>query len=145
LKRFLEIVDEFSSLHIDQDLDDGQNLHADKFLNKIPNHEIVQLSGNHIPKGMVPLERLFDNNDVVVKMSISKENAYLIDCNLGTEEEPKYVKLSKILSENKRVEYVKLLKVLSDVFAWKYEYLKTYDTSIIEHSIPLKYDTNPLR
>jgi ribonuclease HI len=145
LKRFLETVDEFYALHIDQDSDDGQNLHADKFLNKIADHKIVQLPSNHIPKGLVPLERLFDNNDVVVKMRSSKENADLIDCNLGTEEEPKYVKLSKSLSENQRVEYVKLLKEFSDVFAWKYEDLKTYDTNIIEHRIPLKYDTNPFR
>jgi hypothetical protein len=138
-------VDKFYALQIDQDSDDGQNLHADKFMNKIADHKIIQLPSNHIPKGMVPLERLFDNNDVNVKMSSSKENANLIDCNLGTKEEPKYVKLSKSLSENQRDEYVKLLKEFSDVFAWKYEDLTTYDTNIIEHMIPLKYDTDTFK
>jgi hypothetical protein len=30
-----------------------------------------------------------------------------------------------------------------DVFAWIYEDLKTYDTSIIHNRIPLKHGTNP--
>jgi hypothetical protein len=37
------------------------------------------------------------------------------------------------------------LKEFFDVFAWKYEDLKTYDTNIIEHMIPLQDDTNPFR
>ena len=32
-----------------------------------------------------------------------------------------------------------------DVFAWFYEDFKTYDTSIIQHTIPLKPDTKPFR
>jgi hypothetical protein len=78
-----------------------------------------------------------------VKVSGYKENEDLIECNLGTEEEPKYVKLSSSLSKNQRVEYIKLSKHFSDVFAWKYEDLETYDTIIIEHRIPFKYDTKP--
>jgi ribonuclease HI len=68
IKRFLETVDEFFALHIDQDQDSESNPHADVFLNKIANHHIVQLPSNHIPKGLVPLERLFDRNDVAVKV-----------------------------------------------------------------------------
>jgi hypothetical protein len=37
------------------------------------------------------------------------------------------------------------LKEFFDVFDWKYEYLRTYDTNIIEHKIPLKEDTKPFR
>jgi hypothetical protein len=145
LKRFFETVYDFFTLHIDQYLDDDKNMHADKFMNKIADHKIVQFPSNHIPRGFVPLERLFDNNDVAMKVNGSNENADLIECNLGTEEEPKYVKLSNSLSANQRVECIKLLKEFVDVFAWKYEDLETYDTSIIEHRIPLKYDTKPFR
>jgi hypothetical protein len=106
----LETINDFSALHIDQDSDDDKNLHADKFLNKIADHKIVQLPRNHIPKGLVPLEIMFDNHDVFVKVSGSKENPNLVECNLGIEEEPKYVKLSSSLFENQRVEYIKLLK-----------------------------------
>ena len=31
-----------------------------------------------------------------------------------------------------------------DIFSWSYEDLKTYDTSIIQHKIPLKPDTKTL-
>jgi ribonuclease HI len=67
IKRFLETVDEFSVLHIDQDQDWESNPHVDVFLNKIVNHHIVQFPRNHILKGLVPLERLFDKNNVVLK------------------------------------------------------------------------------
>jgi hypothetical protein len=51
----------------------------------IVDHHIVQLPSNHIPKGLVPLERLFDNNDVAVKGNISKDDADVAECNIGTE------------------------------------------------------------
>jgi hypothetical protein len=34
------------------------------FNNQIAGRDIVQLKSNIIPKGLVPLEKLFDNNDV---------------------------------------------------------------------------------
>jgi hypothetical protein len=37
------------------------------------------------------------------------------------------------------------LREFSDVFAWTYEDLKTYDTSVIEHKIPLKEDARPFK
>jgi hypothetical protein len=38
-----------------------------------------------------------------------------------------------------------LLKEFSDVFSWTYEDLRTHDTSIIEHKIPLKEESRPFR
>jgi hypothetical protein len=38
-----------------------------------------------------------------------------------------------------------LLKEFADVFAWTYEDLKTYDTYVIEHKIPLKEEAKPFR
>jgi hypothetical protein len=145
IKVFLETVDEFFALHIDQDHDTEKIPHADIFLNKIVDHHIVQLPSNHIPKGLVPLERLFDRNDVDVKVKGSTENVEMTKCNLGTDEDPKYVKLSRSLSKEQRVEYVKILKEFDDVFSWKYEYLRTYDTNIIKHKISLKEETKPFR
>jgi ribonuclease HI len=68
IKRFLETMDDFSSVHIDQDHDTKKNPHADIFLNKIVDLHIVLFPSTHIPKGLVPLERLFERNDVVVKV-----------------------------------------------------------------------------
>jgi ribonuclease HI len=98
IKIFLETVDEFSKLHIDQDPDSDIDPHADVFLNKIVDHHIVQLPSNHIPKGLVPLEILFDRNDVAVKGKVSNEGVDIDECNIGTEEDPKFVKLSSSLS-----------------------------------------------
>jgi hypothetical protein len=53
--------------------------------------------------------------------------------------------LSSNLSREKRVEYIELSKEFADVFAWTYEDLRTYDTSIIEHKIPLKEEAKPFR
>jgi hypothetical protein len=48
--------------------------HADVFLKKIVDHYIFKLPSNHIPKGLIPLERLFDINDVEVKGKLSGED-----------------------------------------------------------------------
>ena len=69
----------------------------------------------------------------------------MIECNLGSEEDPKYVKLSSSSSKEQRVEYVKTFREFVDVFSWKYEDLRTYDTIIIEHNIPLKEEEKPFR
>ena len=38
-----------------------------------------------------------------------------------------------------------MLKEYVDVFAWSYEYLKKYDTGIIQHKVPLKSNVKPFR
>jgi len=67
LKYFLQLVYEFCLLQIDEDNLDMVNPQAndDSDLNfKIADHDIIQLSNNFIPKGLIPLEKLFDYNDV---------------------------------------------------------------------------------
>jgi hypothetical protein len=75
------------------------------------------LPSNHIPKGLVPLKILFDINYDVLKVKGSTKDVDVTECNLGTEEDPKYVKLSSSFSKEKRAEYVKLLKEFVDVFS----------------------------
>jgi ribonuclease HI len=145
IKRFLETVEEFSEMHIDQDSVSEEKLDGGNFLNKIAERNIVQLPNNHIPRGLVPLERLFDRNDVALKGEISEDDADTTQCNIGTENEPKFVKLSRSLTKEQRAEYAELLREFADVFAWTYEDLKTYDTSVIEHKIPLKKEAKPFR
>jgi hypothetical protein len=115
------------------------------FLNEIANHQIIQLPNNHIPRGLIPLERLFDGNDVAVKGRVLGEGADTAECNIGTPEDPKFVKLSRSLTTEQRVGYTELLKEFADVFAWTDKDLKTYDTSVIEHNIPLKEGAKPFR
>jgi hypothetical protein len=88
---------------------------------------------------------LFDGNDVAVKGRVLDEDADTTECNIGTQEEPKFVKLSRSLTTKQRAEYTEFLKEFADVFAWTYEDLNTYDTSVIEHKIPLKEEAKPFR
>jgi hypothetical protein len=78
----------------------------------LSNHHIVQLPSNHIPKGLVPLERIFYSNDVAVKARRSLDDADISECNIGTEKNPKFVKLSSSLSKEQRAEYAELLKIV---------------------------------
>jgi hypothetical protein len=49
------------------------------------------------------------------------------------------------LTRKQRDEYVELLNEFSDVFAWTYEDLRTYDTTVIEHNNSLKEEAKPFR
>jgi hypothetical protein len=61
----------FSATHIDQEDEKcnekiNHNSNYDpKLQNMIANHKIMVLRNNQIPKGLVPLEKLFDKDDVV--------------------------------------------------------------------------------
>jgi hypothetical protein len=93
----------------------------------------------------VPLEKLFDENDVAKNPKITASEEDVEDCNIGTEEKPKMVKLSKTLSPEVKQDYIKLMKYFPDVFAWSYDDLKVYDTKVIQHVIPLKEDQKPFK
>ena len=81
---------------------------------------------------------------MVVKGSVSNGDDDTTECNIGTQEEPNFVKLSSSLTKEQRVEYTELLREFAYVFAWTNEDLKTYDTSVIEHKIPLKEEVKPV-
>ena len=105
----------------------------------------MQLKNNIIPKVLVPLEKLFDNNDVARSPKITVNEGDVEDCNIGTQEDTKIIKLSKTLSSEVKEKYINLMKDFPDVFSWSYEDLKVYDTSIIQHVIPIKEDHKPLK
>ena len=86
---------------------------------------------------MVPLERLFDHNDVSRKDVIQTEETDVVDCGISPKANPRLVKISRKLSKNQKEAYVELMKHYSYIFAWSYEYLKVFDTKIIQHKIPL--------
>ena len=59
--------------------------------------DVLHLKSNVLPRGLVPLEDLFDFNDVAKKLKIEASGQEVEDCNIGTEEKPRMVKLSKSL------------------------------------------------
>jgi hypothetical protein len=95
--------DEFANMNIDDecccDEDGSIDAHSndDPLQNQIVGRDIIQLKNNVIPKGLVPLEKLFDENDVARNPKITTNDEDVEDCNIGTQENPKIIKLSKIL------------------------------------------------
>jgi hypothetical protein len=108
-------------------------------------HNIVEIKTNHIPRVLVPLERLFDSYDVSREVAIKNQEEEVMDCNIGTVENPKIVKLSKALVVEQKDKYVSLMKNFVDVFSWSHEDLKTFDTDVIQHKVPLKVGSKPFK
>jgi len=69
-----------------------------------------------LPKGLTPLEDLFDFNNIPKEpqMEPPEDIEYY---NIGTKENPKMVKLSKSLPPDQKLKYVELIKKIQDVFA----------------------------
>jgi hypothetical protein len=55
------------------------------------------------------------------------------------------VKISKYLPPEVKNQYKYLLARYKDILSWSYEELRTYDTTVIEHKIPLKPGVKPFR
>jgi len=75
VKILLEVNEEFTKTHMDQtpqhEYEMGilkeENQNTKEFINHIGSRKVLQLKNNFIPKGLVPLEQFFDNNDVLKK------------------------------------------------------------------------------
>ena len=124
---------------MDVEHDDGSN---DVRINQM---EVLQLKDNVIPKGLIPLEELFDHDDVARKPTLQPTEKGVEDVTLGTTEHPKMVKISKTLPPEVKAKYINLFSSFVNVFAWEYSDLKTYDTNIIQHTIPIKPNQKPFR
>jgi hypothetical protein len=57
-------------------------------------HNVLQLKNSFIPKGLVPLENLFDINGFPIKPTILPKDENSEEWNIGTKKEPKLIKLS---------------------------------------------------
>jgi transcription termination factor NusB len=105
----------------------------------------VELKTNHIPRGLVPLQRFFDSNNVSIEAAMKNQEEEITYCNIGTTKNPKIINMSKELIVEQKDRYVSLIKKFLDTFAWSYEDLNTFDTNIIQHKIPLKAGSKPFR
>ena len=64
------------------------------------------------------MERLFNKDGIPSKTTLQPQPEEVEDCNIGTEDNPKMVKLSKFLLVENKNKYTELLKKYKDVFAW---------------------------
>jgi hypothetical protein len=96
-------------------------------------------------KGLIPLEILFDQNDMPLKSSLQPQPEEVEDYDIGTKEESRIVKITNYFPPEVKSKYKDLLGWYKDIFAWSYEEMRTYDTTVIEHKIPLKPSAKPFR
>ena len=93
IKRFLELTHEFSNSPIDKE-EDEEDGHVEEMVeNEIDGHKIIELKSNFIPKGLVPLERIFTKDDTLLKPIVQSL-------------EERMVKISKALTAEQRNRYI---------------------------------------
>jgi hypothetical protein len=107
--------------------------------------EVINLQKNIFPKGCIPLEKLFDKHDVLKRKGARKQADEALEFNIGTEIDPRMVKIGKGTTEKERLEILSLIREFKDTFAWKYDELKSYRGDVIQHAIPLVEGAKPFR
>ena len=101
---------------------------------------------NVMPKNIIRLEKLFDLWDKFKRQTNTKISNLSLRydvVNLGIDQNRQNINLETNCRHAKKATFMKLFKEYKDVFTWTYEDLKTYDTKIIQHIIPLKADAKP--
>ena len=96
-----------------------------------------------IPNFVLRLEKFFDLQDKFRSVPNCKTNSSQMkyeSINLGTELNPQTVNLGIDCTPAKKTTFIKLFKEFKDVFAWTYDDLKTFNTQVILHIIPIKQE-----
>ena len=83
------------------------------------------------------IERKADN--------IQPYQEYIETINLGTEEDPKEIKLGETLEKSIKERLIKLLHEYVDIVVWSYRDMLRLDTDIVVHRLPLKEVCSPIR
>ena len=78
IDEFLQNEGKFKDTYIDMEHDEGG---ADVQVNQM---EVLQLKDNVIPKGLIPLEELFDQDDVARKPTLRPTEKGVEDVNIGS-------------------------------------------------------------
>ena len=78
----------------------------------LENEDVAMLQSKYqsLPKGLVPLEELFDLNDVAKKPKLEPIETEVEECNIGSEKNSKMIKLSKTLPTHIKLKYIELFK-----------------------------------
>ena len=109
----MELLGEFVNTHIDAENDDSENFQdveeneeektsTGKLKGTLGGKDIIQLKSNFIPRGLIPLEKLFYQNDVAKDPKVKPVDNAIENRNIGTKENPNIVKLSKTFLQKKK-------------------------------------------
>ena len=100
---------------------------------------------NPVPRGLASLEHIFDTHDRRKNNIDSMKSGDYIEINIGTNNEPKMIKIGKGTSENERNDLINIVKEYRDVFYFTYYELKAYREDVFQHTIPLKQDIKEVK
>ena len=95
---------------------------------------------NLVPPGLDSLEHIFYRHERRENYMDSMKPGDYIEINIGTNNEPKMIKIGKDTSEKERNDLINLIKEYSYVFSFTYDKLKSYREDVFQHTIPLKQD-----
>jgi hypothetical protein len=73
------------------------------------NIEIIDIADRPFPKGIIPLENLFDQNDMYKGKPSIEINDEIIEFNIGTEQSPKMIKFGKGTTSDEREKLISLI------------------------------------
>lgn len=118
VNKFLQSEGEFENCFMDEVYDKDEQVIEAYQIN------IIQLKDNNILKGLIPLEYLFDQDDVARKTNLVPTKKGVEDVNIGTTDQPKFIKLSKSLPSEANPKYIDFFIDFSDVCSWDYSDLK---------------------
>ncbi|PKI63333.1 hypothetical protein CRG98_016274 [Punica granatum] len=95
-----------------------------------------------IPSG-VHIRLAQENEELDNWTSVSRYSAVIADINVGTEEEPRTLKIGTALNPAQRARMIDFLKEYQEVFAWSYADMPGLDPSIVEHFLLLDTEKFP--
>ena len=101
------------------------------------NQECKDNERNHIPSSLIAFENLFDRQDHHKKQKEEIKTGSYMEINIGTNKDPKLIKIGKGTSEKERNNLINLIKEYRDVLAFSYDELKSYREDVFQHTIPL--------
>lgn len=107
IESFITLSNDYENMEIDEEEEGVEitEISAEKpqpeakLLTHLGDKEIIQLENNTFPKVFVPLEELFDHNDVAKTPSVVPSETKVEYFNIGTTRDPKLIKISKNLPE----------------------------------------------
>lgn len=109
----MEMSREFENVKIDQEnmfeKEESVEL-VPKYLMQLARKHIIQLKSNTIPRGVVPLEKIFDSNDVARNPKVALDDVEVEKCNIGTDKVRKIIKISKNLTIENKERCINLIK-----------------------------------
>jgi hypothetical protein len=139
--------DTFRSAVIDEGTHD-EDLHNFMVISDPRSPETTSDLVNSILKSVVRLEKFYDLHEKLKKLINCKMNSSSLThekVNLGTKDNPQCINLGTGCSKQENSAFIKLFKEFKDVFAWTYDDLKTFEPNIIQHTIPMKPQTQPFQ